>query len=75
MKSKNDGVREYTRATAEIFFQKGEERCKFCPMLQTYSRPYCQRTGELIVDTLGRGMWCPLVFEEKKEEQIWESLS
>ncbi len=69
MKSKNDGVREYTRATAEIFFQKGEERCKFCPMLQTYSRPYCQRTGELIVDTLGRGMWCPLVFEKEEANE------
>lgn len=68
MKSKSDGVREYTKATVDIFFQKGEERCKFCPLMQTYSRPFCQRTGELIVDQLGRGMYCPLIFEEEKNE-------
>lgn len=57
-------VTEYTTARTEINFVKGEERCKYCPMLQTYSRPYCQRTGELIVDTMGRGIWCPLIFKE-----------
>lgn len=67
MASKHNGVYEYTKATADIFFVKGEERCKYCPMLQTYSRPYCQRTGELIVDTLGRGIWCPLNFDDGGE--------
>jgi hypothetical protein len=52
----------------DIYFTEGEERCKFCPMLQTYSRPYCQRTGELVVDTLGRGMYCPLKFDNKEEK-------
>lgn len=56
-------VTQYTTATVEINFVRGEESCKYCPLLQTYSRPYCQRTGELIVDTRGRGMWCPLVFQ------------
>lgn len=68
MRPKSDGVRSYTRAVVDIYFTEGEERCKYCPMLQTYSRPYCQRTGELIVDTLGRGMYCPLKFDDKKEE-------
>lgn len=65
MKQKNEEVREYTRAAVDIYFEKGHEDCQHCCLLQTYSRPYCQRTGELIVDTRGRGMWCPLIFEEE----------
>lgn len=60
------GVREYTKATVEIYFEKGYENCQHCPLMQTYSRPYCQRTGELVADTRGIGMWCPLKFEEKE---------
>lgn len=67
-KPKSDGVRAYTHATVDIYFVKGEERCKYCPLLQTYSRPYCQRTGELIRDTNGRGdIYCPLKFEDEEE--------
>ena len=64
--AKGSGVREYTKATVDIFFEKGHEDCLHCSLLQTYSRPYCQRTGELIVDTKGRGMWCPLEFVEEE---------
>lgn len=59
-----NGCADYTNAKVNIYFQKGEERCKYCPLLQTYSRNQCMRTGELIVDTQGRGIWCPLEFEE-----------
>ena len=59
-----NGCTEYTTAYVDINFQKGEERCKYCPLLQTYSRNQCMRTGELIVDVLGRGIWCPLRFDE-----------
>lgn len=65
-------VSQYTKARVEINFVRGEERCKYCPMLQTYSRPYCQRTGELIVDTMGRGMWCPLIFKEDVSNEASE---
>ena len=61
-----NGVLEYTTMTVEIYFEKGEESCRFCPLLETYARNQCRRTGEYIVDTRGRGRWCPLV--ERKEQ-------
>lgn len=62
-----NGCAEYTRTTVDIFFQKDDVRCKYCPLLQTYSRNQCMRTGELIVDVMGRGMWCPLTIEKEEE--------
>ena len=59
-----NGCTEYTDTTVHIYFQKGEERCMYCPMLQTYSRNQCNRTGEYIIDIKGRGAYCPLQFEE-----------
>jgi hypothetical protein len=70
-----NGCLEYETAVVEINFPKGEARCKLCPLLQTYSRNQCMRTGELIPDTQGRGIWCPLRFlrevtdDELKEEE------
>lgn len=61
-----DGVTEYTTAVAYIHFQKGEEKCLYCPFLETYSRDMCRQTGEYIVDRRVRGKWCPLIFEEEK---------
>lgn len=60
---------EYTAATAVIYFEKGEERCCYCPLLETYSRNMCRKTGEYVVNIKGRGRWCPLVFEEVFEER------
>lgn len=62
-----NGVLEYTKATTDIFFPRGEERCRYCPLLQTYSRNQCMRTGELVPDINGRGVWCPLRFEEEQK--------
>ena len=64
-----NGCTEYEDAVVEIFFPKGSACCQFCPLLQTYSRNQCMRTGELIVDTRGRGMWCPLTFVDKEVEE------
>ena len=58
------GVTEFTRATVDIYFPKGEVKCALCPLLQTYSRNQCMRTGELIPDIKGIGGWCPLIIEE-----------
>ena len=69
MATKNEVLR-YTEASVDIYFPAGEEKCALCPLLQTYSRNQCMRTGELIADTRGRGMWCPLNFKETKEVQI-----
>ena len=60
----SDGVTEYTTATVEIYFEQGRETCQFCPLLETYSRNQCRRTGEYITDTRGRGRWCPLIIKE-----------
>ena len=61
-----NGVTEYTTMTVEIHFEKGEESCRFCPLLETYARNQCRRTGEYIVDTRGRGRWCPLKEEHER---------
>ena len=57
---------EYVKATAEIFFEKNHVACKFCPLLETYSREMCRRTGEYIVDHNTYGYYCPLIFENKE---------
>ena len=65
-----NGVLEYTTMLVEINFEKGEESCKYCPLLETYSRNQCRRTGEYIVDTRGRGRWCPLKEEHERLQTI-----
>ncbi len=62
-----DGCLEYTRTTVELFFPKDGVRCALCPLMQTYSRKQCMRTGELIADDRGRGYFCPLVLDETEE--------
>lgn len=58
-----NGCAEYVTATVDIHFEPDHANCACCPMLQTYSRNQCNRTGEYIIDTRGRGYWCPLKFE------------
>lgn len=64
--SKDGACLSYTLATAEIFFPDGKVCCGLCPLMETYSRKQCRRTGEYIVDDRARGMWCPLIIEEEK---------
>ena len=52
---------DYTSTSITINFPKDRVCCQFCPLLQTYSRNQCMRTGELITDIKGVGGWCPLV--------------
>lgn len=56
---------EYIKCNVEIFFPKEKMCCALCPLLETYSRNKCMRTGELIPDTRGIGMWCPLEIIEE----------
>lgn len=65
---KTHGVTEYTAAHVTVYFPKGHEQCSLCPLLETYSRNQCRASGEYLIDTRGRGMWCPLVMEESDEE-------
>ena len=58
---------EYVTLSVDIHFEPGHVCCQYCPLMTTYSRNQCMRTGELLLDpktTVGR--WCPL--EEKHEE-------
>lgn len=61
------GVSYYTAATVEIFFPEDRVCCAFCPLMETYARKQCRRTGEYIADDRGVGYLCPLVI--KKEEK------
>lgn len=63
MNSKSECL-TYSKATAEIFFPDGHVCCALCPLLETYARKQCRRTGEYILDDRVQGMWCPLKFEE-----------
>lgn len=59
---------DYEKRTVEIFFEPGRVACQFCPLLETYSRNQCRKTGEYIVDIrVTTGRWCPLK-EENNEE-------
>ncbi len=64
----NDGVLEYTEATVSIFFEPDHVACAFCPLLETYARAQCRRTGEYIIDTRYTvGRFCPLQIKEANE--------
>lgn len=67
-KPKSDGCRSYIKASVDIYFPAGVA-CQFCPLLETYSRNMCRRTGEYIADTRGIGMYCPLDIQEEVKEE------
>ena len=37
-----------------------------CPLMETYARKQCRRTGEYLMDTRTIGYYCPLKFEEEE---------
>jgi len=59
------GTTEYIEAKVSIFFEPNHIACQYCPLLETYSRDMCRRTGEYILDKRGRGHWCPLEIKEE----------
>lgn len=63
-----NGVSWYTEATANIFFPEGHVCCDLCPLLETYARKQCRRTGEYLLDTRNTvGYECPLKFKETEQ--------
>ena len=61
----SDGVLAYTEATVSIFFEPDHVACAYCPLLETYARAQCRRTGEYIIDTRYTvGRYCPLQIKE-----------
>lgn len=67
------GCTKYTTATVLIHFPEGKVCCDLCPLMETYARKQCRRTGEYLVDSRVTGAWCPLKYEGKEDNQ-WESL-
>lgn len=60
------GCVKYVKTSVDIFFTGDTVCCARCPLLETYSRNMCRRTGEYIADTRGVGIWCPLEIEEEE---------
>lgn len=58
----------YRKVTVDIFFPDGHVCCGLCPMLETYSRLQCRRTGEYLMDSKGLGFYCPLKLEDEDGE-------
>jgi len=61
-------VLHYTRAVVDLYFPEGNVCCDYCPLMETYARRQCRRTGEYL-PTPGKhemtvGMFCPLIIEE-----------
>lgn len=63
------GVKYYTMATVEIGFPENRVCCALCPLLETYSRKQCRRTGEMIADDRYLGFYCPLKFEGEENNE------
>lgn len=62
-----DGILEYAEFTVSIFFEPEHIGCAWCPLLETYARKQCRRTGEYIVDDRVVGRYCPLVFQKGED--------
>ena len=70
----NNSVLWYTEAQATIYFPEGKVCCDLCPLMETYSRKQCRKTGEYLADTRTIGYMCPLkIIENKQEENTNES--
>lgn len=67
MSNNQSSVLHYTEATVSIFFPDGEIKCALCPLLETYSRDQCRRTGEYIFDRRSVGGFCPLNIKDQEE--------
>ncbi|MDD5883059.1 MAG: hypothetical protein PUD70_03120 [Firmicutes bacterium] len=65
----HDGVLWYTSAEVTIHFPEGRVCCDLCPLMETYARKQCRRTGEYLLDTRATvGYECPLKFNKKENE-------
>lgn len=69
------GVTKYAEATINIYFPEGHVCCDLCPLLETYARKQCRRTGEYLLDTRATvGYECPLKFKEENDGSEYEAL-
>lgn len=62
---------KYAEATVSIFFDPDHIACAFCPLLETYARNQCRRTGEYIIDTRYTvGRYCPLNIKTDEKGEV-----
>lgn len=64
---KSEGVVKYVKTTLDVYFPDGHFCCALCPCLETYSRLQCRRTGEYLLDSKGRGFYCPLMLDDEDD--------
>ena len=71
MRSFDNGVSYYTRATVEIGFPENDVVCHWCPIMtrDPNLRDICGKTGEiLLAPKHSIGFSCPLKFKEDNDE-------
>lgn len=61
------GVSQYAHATVDLYFPDGHVCCDLCPLMETYARKQCRRTGEYLLDSRTTGLNCPLKFESEDQ--------
>lgn len=65
---------DYLKTSVDIFFEPGHLACQYCPLLETYARNQCRRTGEYILDIrFTTGRYCPLKIEGEENEEKEEN--
>ena len=67
---------QYVSRTVEISFTGDTVCCARCPLLETYARKQCRKTGEYILDDRGVGGWCPLTDPQtgEVEGQLYKTI-
>lgn len=63
------GCTDYKKTSVDIYFTGDTVCCARCPLLETYARYQCRRTGEYIVDARATGAWCPLKIKEDNGDE------
>lgn len=61
------GIKYYTEGNVTVCFPENKVCCQYCPLLETYARNQCRKTGEYIADTRTIGYNCPIRFNEKEK--------
>lgn len=76
MKDFSKGVSYYTKGVVEVGFPEDDTCCRWCPLMGMelkIDRAYCKRTGEYLVSpNFSVGMNCPIMFEGKEEENVYD---
>jgi hypothetical protein len=60
----DNGCLHYVHGTLDIYFDPAAVDCDHCPVLETYARKQCRRTGEYLVNSKLTGWNCPIKFDE-----------